>query len=211
MNFRQQGEYTNICRTKNFNKIISLIDKGVDVNFIFLRMCEFGNLKVIKYFLAKGYNITYNNNYPVRLACENGHLEVVTYLVEECKSNPRSKDDWALCFAIVNGHLGVVKYLVEKCGGRLGMEDSYWTIRDASINGYFEVIKYLVEKCGATLQYENERYDRYITIYEKGQVRRRHLASKKIYFWWVQACYNPDTLCGHRSIQKGYKEYINYF
>ena len=43
---------------------------------------------------------------------ENGHLEVVKYLVEN-KANIHAKNDYALRLASGNGHLEVVKYLVE--------------------------------------------------------------------------------------------------
>ena len=52
----------------------------------------------------------------------------------------------------------------------------------------------------------NPIYEKYLSVYDKGERRRKCIMSKRIYFWWVQACYNPNTLTGQRST---YKEYLN--
>ena len=179
-----------------------------------------------------------DDNYAVRIAIECGHLEVVKYLVEKCGTNAIAHENCAFTFACMNDHLEVVKYLVEKCGvtkdncsdaiigicqfGNLKIvkyliekcvfiyrPDEIFGIPYALGNGHFEFVKYLVEKCNAILPpYTPAKYFLYLSICEKGETYRRIRASKKIYFWWVRNCYNPDSLCGHRSIYKGYREYL---
>ena len=102
----------------------------------------------------------------------------------------------------------MVKYLVEKCGAD-ARANSDFAIRHTCQNGHFEVVKYLVEKCRAILPQVNPKYERYIYVCEKGEKKRKCIMAKKIYFWWVQTCYNPNFLCGQRSMYKGYKEYLN--
>ena len=170
----------DICKNGTIEKILSLIDHGDDKHIILHRVCKFG------------------------------HLEAVKYLVEICGVNARDDNDYAVRWASWYGHLEVVKYLVEKCGAN-ARADNDWAVRRASWYGHLEVVKYLIEKCGAVLPEEdvNPKYERYLSVYMKGEKRRKCIMAKKIYFWWVQICYNPDTLCGQRSMYKGYREYLS--
>ena len=42
---------------------------------------ENGHIELVKYLVSQGVDITANNNCAVRLASENGHIELVKYLV----------------------------------------------------------------------------------------------------------------------------------
>ena len=44
--------------------------------------CKNGHLHMVKYLVEHGVNVTADHNESVKLACENGHLPVVEYLVE---------------------------------------------------------------------------------------------------------------------------------
>ena len=61
--------------------------------------------------LEWGADVRANNDYAVRWASENGHLETVKYLVSQ-GANIRANDDCAMRWASRNGHLETVKYLV---------------------------------------------------------------------------------------------------
>ena len=173
-----------------------------------IRASIYGHLEVVKYLVEKcGADARANNNEAIRRASVYGHFEVVKYLVEKCGSNARSKNDLAVQWASARGYLEVVKYLVEKCGADVRANND-WAVQASSANNYFEVVKYL-EKCGAVLPEVSPKYERYLFVYKKGEKKRRYIMAKRIYFWWVQACYNPNTLCGQRSMYKGYKEYLN--
>lgn len=43
--------------------------------------CTVGNIDRIKYFISNGINIHDKNDYALRLAGYNGHLDIVKYLV----------------------------------------------------------------------------------------------------------------------------------
>ena len=52
-----------------------------------------------------------DNNYAVRWAAGNGHLEVLKYLVS-LGADIQNQNDYAVQWASSNGHLEVLKYLV---------------------------------------------------------------------------------------------------
>ena len=126
-----------------------------------------------------------------------GNLE--KYITDEDKNQ-------VLIRASSEGHLEVVKYLVEKCGADVRANND-WAFRRASENGHLDIVKYLVEKCGAVLLIPNPKYERYLIICERGEEKRRERAIKKIYFWWVQVCYDVKRSCGNRMMKRNYEEY----
>ena len=228
----------NICEKGNLEDILSLINQGCDGNRIFQYTCYYGHIKVVEYLVEKcGVNARASDDYAVQTASVGGyfevikylvekcganaranddfairhgydHLEVVKYLIEDCGANARANDDYAVRMASSGGYLEVVKYLVEKCGANARAKNDY-AVQCASRYDCFEVVKYLVEKCGAILSVPNPKYERYLSVCEKGEKKRKCIMAKKIYFWWVQICYNPNTLCGQRSMYKGYREYLS--
>ena len=106
-----------------------------------------------------------------------------------------------LRWASRNGHLEMVKYLTEECGANVRIKNDY-VVRLASVGGYLEMVKYLINH-GAVLSTPNPKYEKYLLICEKGRER----ASKKIYFWWVQVCYDVKRPCGNRMMRRNYEEY----
>ena len=118
-----------------------------------------------------GANFRVLDNWAVRYASENGHLEVVKYLVEK-DSDFQVGDNHAVRFASRNGHLEVVKYLVEN-GADFRADDNY-SIRCASLCGRLEVVKYLVEKGEPENLISNDARD-YIRQCKILWSRRNHL------------------------------------
>ena len=182
------------CNKENFTNFFNRSDRS--------------HLDIIKYLIEDyGVDARANNDEAVRYACRYGHLEIVKYLVEKCGADVRAYSNCAIHWSCEFGHFDVVTYLVEDCGVDVRCENDY-AIGCASENGHLEVVKYLTE-CGAVLLEVNPKYERYLVVYEKGEKNRRYSMAKRIYFWWVQMCYNPTTLTGQRSMYKGYKEYLN--
>jgi hypothetical protein len=103
---------------------------------------SFEDLKLL--FNIKDFDITYGNNFAIRDASENGHLDVVKYLYENTKADPIAMDNFAIKWAADNGHLNVVKYLHENTKADLTADDDY-TIEWASIIGHLDIVKYLCE------------------------------------------------------------------
>ena len=203
-----------VCSYGHIQVVKYLVEKcgvnvRVDNDWAVRHACANGHVEVVKYLVEKcKANVRANIDYAVRWACGAGHLQVIKYLIETHGVNARANSDFAVRWACGAGHLNIVKYLVEECGANARANTDN-AIEWASESGHLEVIKYLIEKCGAILPEVNPRYERYIYVYEKGEKKRRCVMAKRIYFWWVQACYNPDFLCGQRSMYKGYREYLN--
>ena len=116
-----------------------------------------GNLEIIKHLLEQAkFNKDEKDNAgatPLIRAAENGHLNVVSYLIQ-CKCDKTLKNirgNSALQEATERGHLNMVKYLIEKaeCDKEEKNTDGYIPLLGAIRNGHFEIVKYLIEnaKC----------------------------------------------------------------
>jgi len=77
--------------------------------------CYDGDLKEVKSLVKQGCDVHWEQEEPLTTACENGHLEIVKYLVDNCGVDVQARDNHASRWAAINGHQQVVKYLVE-CG-----------------------------------------------------------------------------------------------
>ena len=109
-----------------------------------------GCLEIVKHYMTSGLpcdgNTQYNGKPLGILAAEHGHLQMLTYLKEECKFNVTSscsEDNTALDYAAQFGHLHIVEYLVSEC--KCNPENK--PLHHASEKGHFDVIKYLVVQC----------------------------------------------------------------
>ncbi|AVL95272.1 ankyrin repeat protein [Moumouvirus australiensis] len=81
------------------------------------------DLETWKYMFSIGIDIRAKDDYAVRWASGNGHLEVVKYLVG-MGADIRSDNDYAVRLASRNGHINIVKYL-KKRGVEIKKSSSY--------------------------------------------------------------------------------------
>ena len=68
---------------------------------------------MVEYLHKNGADITADNNYAVKWASANGHLEVVKYLHEN-GADVTGNDNYAVMHAAENGYSDVVRYLKAK-------------------------------------------------------------------------------------------------
>ena len=83
-------------------------------------------IQTLKYsWLISKYDKNIN---PLHIASEEGYIEVVKYLIEQCHANVEAKDNYGrtpLHDASIGGKLGVIKYLVERCHANAEAKDKY--------------------------------------------------------------------------------------
>jgi len=98
---------------------------------------------LVKDALDAGADVHASNDYALRWASYNGHLEVVKVLLD-AGANVHAGNDSALQWASGNGHLEVVKVLLRDAGANVHVNDDY-ALRCASYNGHVEVVKVLLD------------------------------------------------------------------
>ena len=79
-------------------------------------------------------------------------------------------------------------------------------VKWASQNGHHEVLKYLCSQ-GADIRCLTPEHRKYILFCQKMEEKTRLKAQKKIYFWWIQICYDPETKVGQRMQEKSWLEF----
>lgn len=77
------------------------------------RATENGHLDIVQFLLEKGCDIHISGDYLLRIACRNGHFDLVKYLVDE-GANIYAYDGQAIRWAKESNHLNIVSYLTEK-------------------------------------------------------------------------------------------------
>jgi len=147
------GERKDLRELSTWKLLISL---GADIheeNDYALRFAALnGHLEVVKYLVQLGANIHADNDYALRWSALNGHLEVLKYLVQ-LGANIHAENDYALRFAAGKGHLEVLKYLISLGADIHAYHD--FALRWAAGNGHLEVVKYLVQQ-GADIHANHE-------------------------------------------------------
>jgi len=106
-------------------------------------------------------DICVEDNYPFRIACENGHLEIVKLLMLYKCINPSAHDNYAFKRAALNGHLDVVKYLLENCPSVDPTAENNYAIRWAAHCGHYEVVDLLAknERVSETWDFVMKEFD----------------------------------------------------
>lgn len=74
------------------------------------KIMPLGEVATWMYLCKNGLDVTADDNYAVRCAAKNGHLEIVKYLHEN-GADITADDNYAVKWAARNGYLEVVKYL----------------------------------------------------------------------------------------------------
>ena len=99
-----------------------------------------GHVEVVKVLLNAGANVHANNDWALRCASEIGHVEVVK-VVLAADAHLHASNDYALRWASVNGHLEVVKVLLDAGADVHAYDDE--ALQYASEYGHTEVVKLL--------------------------------------------------------------------
>jgi ankyrin repeat protein len=74
--------------------------------------CSYGKLNIIEFFILSGADVTYQNNYPIRIACFYGHLPVVKLLIQH-GADISANNNASINHACVENHLKLAKFLID--------------------------------------------------------------------------------------------------
>jgi ankyrin repeat protein len=138
---------------------------------MFLDYCITGNIDDIKKMSLKKCDLDYGFIW----ACENGHYDIVRYLVELYKNDDEyrpidihSNEEFGFRRACTYGHYDIVRYLVElhKNDDKykyidIHSKDEYGFIR-ACRNGHYDIVKYLLK-----ITKKNKPFNNYLTAFKK--------------------------------------------
>ncbi len=152
----------------HFDIVDYLLDKGITTNDkykILIRACIYNKLNIVQLlFETDNLDIHYHDDAPLRVASENGNLDIVKYLVQK-GANVHAKNDDALSWALENKKYDVVLFLV-KNGANVNLHD------DEALNIFINAektlndIKFLVEH-GADVTARNNSF--LLTAYRRNR------------------------------------------
>jgi len=147
------------------NKLVKIyINNKQNWDKVIIWASKKGYIDIIEYLYKAGVNIHTENNYKALIyAIENNHLDVVKFLVGECRDaklllaqaqNPaiHANDNHVLLLAVWKGHLEIVKYLIE-AGDDVHVFNDFAlqharndaALQWAAIYGHLEIVKYFNE------------------------------------------------------------------
>ena len=209
------------------------MSKHVDSNRYFrqcTQACINGNFKKFKEFISNPkYGLSFLigcyqkllNNICYQMSfreCKSDeHFQIVEYLVNVLKTHI-SED--AMKFICRHMSVKMVRLMYIP-----SLEDVYTeyhknmfikelmteAMQNRSIGNRCEIIYFLIDKTTMPFVITNSSVSDHEFVLRYVQfMRRKHM--KKIYFWWVQVCYDTNRISGQRSMQKSYdnhKKMIN--
>lgn len=114
-----------------------------DSSNLLIESAKNGLRRELSILLSNVTNQTVCCNDAMRVASQNGHVELVKLLISHPKVNPSFKGDYPIRFAAANGHVDVVKFLLLDSRVDPGSFGNY-AIRIAAENGHTEVVKLLL-------------------------------------------------------------------
>ena len=189
---------------------------------------SFGKKTVVEYLIKSGADIYFDGGVEVfNLAVIYGHLDIVKYLIEECKI---AFDHIQTIKDCMTYNLpDILKYLVHR--GLDILDEKYDAIKIVCIYGHIDLFKFIIDQ--DSNRFEDQTFESYIRkltnlledntrIYYRGYFRyiieyfkfckkiydkRCQRSSKVIYFWWIPICYDVTRPCGKRMALKNFENY----
>jgi hypothetical protein len=141
-----------ITVTVNYNFDLFMMSSTTEISQAEIDIYKSGDLCRVKNLIDSGANFHARNEYPLRLACETGHRNVVQYLIGS-GADVNADCNAAFRAACYNNHLNVARLLLENQADLHSGNDC--ALRDACFNGSEEVVTFLVEN-GADIHACNE-------------------------------------------------------
>jgi len=143
INIKNKERYLRTGSFGRLDYIIITLKLGVKIQSDdFNTAARNGKLNVVTFLINEGiFNVHLQDDYALRYASLNGHIDVVKYLIEK-GAYVDTMENFALRWASYYGHLDVVKLLVEN-GANIYVRNKE-PIRNAKDNDHLEVFNYLL-------------------------------------------------------------------
>ena len=133
----QESALDALLVNKRFRKI-------VEIEKVLALASNFGFKTVLCKLLSWKVDPSDDDNLSFRLACENGHYEIVQLLLLDSRIDPACCANYPILYASRNGHLEIVKLLLSD--SRVDPSDvDNWAIKKAAYLGHFEIV-FLLKK-----------------------------------------------------------------
>jgi len=136
---------------------------------LFKKHLKHNKIAIIKNMINKDMvDPSADENFAIRYASDNGHHEVVEFLLQDERVDPSAENNYAIRRASENGHLEIVKLLLQDKRVDPSVRNNH-AIRFASENGHLEVVKLLLqdERVKNSLSKEQiEEYEKQIGLKE---------------------------------------------
>jgi hypothetical protein len=200
----------DLSRNSDMREMIYILNQHVNIfdtyNLMAIakRAAFLRYFRIIDFFISMGFNIHGSHEYIFRRACELGDMHLVKHMLKN-GADIHVLNDSAVRMAAFYGHFELVVYLASQ-GADVHASNDYAT-RWASERMHFEIVQYLVIVHGAPSAIISNECRRYMSIYVRGQKRRRIKAANRIYFWWIPKCHQLSTPGGIRICLQNLEEY----
>lgn len=125
------NEFIKKTSLKNYNKLLKLA-------------CKNGHTEIVECLLKYGAKPSISNNYPIGIASQYGHNDIIKILLQKEGVNPAASNHYSFRAACSGGHVETVKLLLQD--KRVNPEASEnHAIRIACEKGYLEIVKILLQ------------------------------------------------------------------
>jgi hypothetical protein len=144
------------CMYGDLPALRKLVAEGADIHAnqsqALLLAANNGHNDIISFLLDHGANIHVRNDLALQWAADNGHLETVRLLLDR-GADVNAENDIALEWAVESGHLEIVRLLIDH-GADVKSDDSL-ALLIAAENGHTAIVKLLLDR-GADLHADED-------------------------------------------------------
>lgn len=209
-------------------RLVDLIKNGVNINALDSRhkwtplmyASEKGHDMMVQYLVSRGADISAKKNLAIKLAAENGYVNIVRYLLPRI-SNMQDINQRLISKAIIKskrlnilkqyvkqgidintlntmieysakyGNLESLKYLIQQYNTLITRSIYSEALMEAVRNGQLEIVKYLIEQLN--INFTQNDYNRILKI-SRGGLVSKHFNGVEIIKYLVRHGANPNIL-----------------